>query len=83
MKFEAVIATIKDKSDPYYQLGLFYAAETHAHLGFSFYKQGDLDRAEEQFVKAVEENDPLPGPALSPGRYLREAGAPRACHRMS
>ena len=60
VKFEAVIATIKDKSDPYYQLGLFYAAETHAHLGFAFYKKGDLDRAEEQFVRAVKENTRYP-----------------------
>ncbi|MCK4510160.1 hypothetical protein KAW64_00385, partial [bacterium] len=60
VKFEAVISTIKDKSDPYYQLGLFYAAETHAHLGFAFYKQGDLDSAEEQFVRAVGENTRYP-----------------------
>ncbi len=38
VEFEKVIATITDTSDPYYQLGMFYAAETHAHLGFSFYK---------------------------------------------
>ncbi|MEA3408876.1 MAG: tetratricopeptide repeat protein, partial [Candidatus Eisenbacteria bacterium] len=59
-KFEAVIATITDKSDPYYQLGLFYAAETHAHLGFAFYKQGDLDGAEAQFARAVGENTRYP-----------------------
>ena len=35
VEFEQVIATIKNKSDPYYQLGVFYAAETHAHLGFT------------------------------------------------
>ncbi|MCK4409463.1 MAG: tetratricopeptide repeat protein, partial [Candidatus Eisenbacteria sp.] len=60
VKFEAVISTIQDTSDPYYQLGRFYAAETHAHLGFAFYKQGDLDRAEEQFVTAVGENTRYP-----------------------
>ena len=49
VEFEEVISTIKDPSDPYYQLGVFYAAETHAHLGFAYHKSGDLARAEEEF----------------------------------
>ncbi|MBN2566431.1 MAG: tetratricopeptide repeat protein, partial [Candidatus Eisenbacteria bacterium] len=60
VEFENVISTIRDRSDPYYQLGMFYAAETHAHLGFAFYKQGDLDRAEAEFRKAVQENTRYP-----------------------
>ncbi len=60
VEFETAIASNTNKSDPYYQLGMFYAAETHAHLGFSFYKTGDLERAEEQFKKAVEENARYP-----------------------
>jgi len=60
VEFEQVIATIKNKSDPYYQLGVFYAAETHAHMGFAFYKTSDLARAEEQFRKAIEENPRYP-----------------------
>jgi len=60
VEFEAVIATIRNKSDPYYQLGMFYAAETHAHMGFAFYKTGDLARAEEEFRRAIEENPRYP-----------------------
>ncbi len=60
VEFERVIAETTNKSDPYYQLGMFYAAETHAHLGFAFYRQGNLEEAEKQFRKAVEENNRYP-----------------------
>ena len=60
VEFEEVVATITDTSDPYYQLGMFYAAETHAHLGFAFYQQGNLTRAEEQFRSAIDENARYP-----------------------
>jgi tetratricopeptide (TPR) repeat protein len=47
-------------SDPEYALGMFYAAESHAHLGSAKFYAGDLDGALEHFTKAVRENPTYP-----------------------
>ena len=47
-------------SDPEYALGMFYAAESHAHLGTAKYHAGDFDGALEHFKKAVQENPTYP-----------------------
>lgn len=47
-------------SDPEYALGMFYAAESHAHLGSAKYHAGDFDGALEHFRKAVQENPTYP-----------------------
>ncbi len=47
-------------SDPEYALGMFYAAESHAHIGSAKYHAGDLEGALEHFVKASSENPTYP-----------------------
>ena len=47
-------------SDPEYALGMFYAAESHAHLGSAKYHAGDFDDALEHFTKAAQENPTFP-----------------------
>ena len=47
-------------SDPEYALGMFYAAESHAHLGSAKFHAGDFDGALEHFSKAVRENPTYP-----------------------
>jgi tetratricopeptide (TPR) repeat protein len=47
-------------SDPEYALGMFYAAESHAHLGSAKYHAGDLEGALEHFAKAARENPTYP-----------------------
>jgi tetratricopeptide (TPR) repeat protein len=51
--FERNLKAIDDKSDPYYSLGRFYAAEAHAKLGMALHRSGSLDRAEVQFRAAL------------------------------
>ncbi|MCK4350616.1 MAG: tetratricopeptide repeat protein, partial [Candidatus Krumholzibacteria bacterium] len=58
-ELEKVIETVVH-SDPVYALGMFYAAEAHAHLGMAKYHAGDLDGALEHFGKAVVENPTYP-----------------------
>ncbi|MCK4538095.1 MAG: tetratricopeptide repeat protein [Candidatus Krumholzibacteria bacterium] len=47
-------------SDPVYALGMFYAAESHVHLGTSLFHGGDLDGAFEHFSVAIRENPTYP-----------------------
>jgi tetratricopeptide (TPR) repeat protein len=47
-------------SDPVYALGMFYAAESHVHLGTSLFHDGDLDGAFEHFNVAIRENPTYP-----------------------
>jgi len=58
-ELEKVIENV-GHSDPVYALGMFYAAESHAHLGMAKYHAGDLDGALEHFDKAVAENPTYP-----------------------
>jgi len=48
------------RSDPVHALGMFYAAESHAHIGTAKFHAGDFDGALEHFKKAVEENPTYP-----------------------
>lgn len=48
------------RNDPVYALGMFYAAESHAHIGTAKFHAGDLEGALMQFSKAVEENKTYP-----------------------
>ncbi|HSG26880.1 MAG TPA: tetratricopeptide repeat protein [Candidatus Krumholzibacterium sp.] len=47
-------------SDPQYALGMFYAAESHVHIGTTLFHTGDLDGAFEHFRIAVRENPTYP-----------------------
>jgi tetratricopeptide (TPR) repeat protein len=46
--------------DPTYALGMFYAAESHVHLGTARFHAGELDAAFEHFSIAVRENPTYP-----------------------
>ncbi len=46
--------------DPTYALGMFYAAESHVHLGTARFHEGDLDSAFEHYSVAVKENPTYP-----------------------
>ncbi len=46
--------------DPTYALGMFYAAESHVHLGTARFHGGELDAAFEHFSIAVRENPTYP-----------------------
>lgn len=46
--------------DPTYALGMFYAAESHVHLGTARFHEGDLEKAFEHFSIAVKENPTYP-----------------------
>jgi tetratricopeptide (TPR) repeat protein len=48
------------KNDPIYALGMFYAAESHAHIGAAKYLAGDPNEALSQFRRAAEENPTYP-----------------------
>ena len=41
--------------DPTYALGMFYAAESHVHLGTARFHAGELDAAFDHFSVAVKE----------------------------
>ncbi|MBN2072084.1 MAG: tetratricopeptide repeat protein [Candidatus Krumholzibacteriota bacterium] len=59
---EALEKAITDlgPSDPVYALGMFYAAESHVHLGTALFHSGDLDGAFRHFEIAVRENPTYP-----------------------
>ena len=59
-EFEKAIESISSKKDPYYNLGLFYAAEARAHLGLAHFKKGELEKAEQEFRKALSESPNYP-----------------------
>jgi len=46
--------------DPTYALGMFYAAESHVHLGTACFHAGDLEGAFRHFSVAVRENPTYP-----------------------
>ncbi len=47
-------------NDPVYALSMFYAAESHIHLGNACFHSGDLDAAFDHFSVAVRENPTYP-----------------------
>ena len=65
-KYELAVAELEKaipkagKADPFYALGMFYAAESHAHIGTAKYLAGDPNDALVHFQKAVEENPTYP-----------------------
>ncbi|MCX5754315.1 MAG: tetratricopeptide repeat protein [Candidatus Krumholzibacteria bacterium] len=65
-KYELAVAELEKaipkagKDDPFYSLGMFYAAESHAHIGTAKYLAGDPNDALVHFKKAVEENPTYP-----------------------
>ena len=44
-EFEICLSSLGDRSDPYQNLGRFYAAEAHAKLGLALHEQGKLPEA--------------------------------------
>jgi len=48
------------KADPLYALGMFYAAESHAHIGTAMFLAGDPEGALVHLERAVEENPTYP-----------------------
>jgi tetratricopeptide (TPR) repeat protein len=48
------------KDDPIYALGMFYAAESHAHIGTAKFLGGDAGGALVHFKKAIDENPTYP-----------------------
>jgi tetratricopeptide (TPR) repeat protein len=59
-ELEQAVSEATSESDPYRSLGRFYAAEAHMHLGMIYLRTGELERAEESFRKAVEDNPGYP-----------------------
>jgi tetratricopeptide (TPR) repeat protein len=65
-KYELAVAELEKaipkagKDDPFYALGMFYAAESHAHIGTAKYLGGDPDDALAHFQKAIQENPTYP-----------------------
>jgi tetratricopeptide (TPR) repeat protein len=65
-KYELAVAQLEKaipkagKNDPLYALGMFYAAESHAHIGTAKFLGGDPNEALVHFQKAVAENPTYP-----------------------
>ncbi|MDD4857797.1 MAG: tetratricopeptide repeat protein [Candidatus Krumholzibacteria bacterium] len=65
-KYELAVAELEKaipkagKDDPIYALGMFYAAESHAHIGTAKFLAGDANEALVHFRKVVEENPTYP-----------------------
>jgi tetratricopeptide (TPR) repeat protein len=65
-KYELAVAQLEraipkaGKNDPLYALGMFYAAESHAHIGTAKFLGGHLEEALDHFRKAVAENPTYP-----------------------
>lgn len=60
--------------DPTYALGMFYAAESHVHLGTARFHAGDLDGAFRHFSVAVGENPTYPDLYYRMGVILHRRG---------
>lgn len=60
--------------DPTYALGMFYAAESHVHLGTARFHAGDLDGAFRHFSVAVKENPTYPDLYYRMGVILHQRG---------
>ena len=65
-RYEEAVAALEKATeslgpgDPTYALGMFYAAESHVHLGTARFHEGRLDAAFEHFSVAVRENPTYP-----------------------
>jgi tetratricopeptide (TPR) repeat protein len=65
-KYELAVAELEKaipkagKDDPIYALGMFYAAESHAHIGTAKFLGGESNDALIHFQKAVHENPTYP-----------------------
>lgn len=65
-KYELAVAELEKviensgRNDPAYALGMFYASESHAHIGMAKFHAGDLEGALAHFSTAVEENKTYP-----------------------
>jgi tetratricopeptide (TPR) repeat protein len=62
------------KADPIYALGMFYAAESHAHIGTAKYLAGDPEGALAHFKLVVEENPTYPDIFYRMGVILHRVG---------
>ncbi len=58
-QFERAIEKL-GANDPVYALGMFYAAESHVHLGTALFHAGDLEGAFGHFKVAIRENPTYP-----------------------
>ena len=59
-EFEKVISETHDKKNPYFNLGVFYAARARANIGLLHYKGGRYEEALAEFEKALEVNPEYP-----------------------
>jgi tetratricopeptide (TPR) repeat protein len=65
-KYELAVAELEKsipkagKGDPIYALGMFYAAESHAHIGTAKFLAGETKEALVHFRKVVDENPTYP-----------------------
>jgi len=59
-EFEQMIASAQDHRNPYYNLGVFYAARARANIGLLYYKQCKYDAALLEFKNSLEVNPELP-----------------------
>lgn len=69
-------------SDPTYALGMFYAAESHAHIGTAKFHAGELEGALEHFHKALEENPTYPDLYYRIGVIHHQLGDVEAAENM-
>lgn len=72
-QLENAISTL-GPGDPTYALGMFYAAESHVHLGTARFHAGDLDGAYGHFSVAVRENPTYPDLYYRMGVILHRRG---------
>ncbi len=73
-EFEAVLAEVRDPSNPDHSLARCYAAEARANLGLAFFHAGQYTKAEEQFTKALEENPTFPDLRYFRARIFQRSG---------
>jgi tetratricopeptide (TPR) repeat protein len=81
-KYELAVAELEKaipkagRNDPLYALGMFYAAESHAHLGTAKFLGGDPSGALIHFQKAVAENPTYPDIYYRMGVIHHRLGSP-------
>jgi tetratricopeptide (TPR) repeat protein len=63
-------------NDPVYALGMFYAAESHAHIGAAKLHAGDLEGAREHYETALKENPTYPDLSYRLGVIHHRLGNP-------
>ena len=59
-EFERVISSTQDRGNPYYNLGVFYAARARANIGLVHYRKGEYEDALAELSRAVEVNSDYP-----------------------